>query len=111
MEQRKGFRPDPLKLMARREGALPRFMEYGNPILHGGPLSPKESALVALSASVALKSAMCIKSHAGSARTAGASEDEIVQVLMIAGLLSNTAPLHIAYAAAGFDKDCPSEEN
>jgi AhpD family alkylhydroperoxidase len=105
IEQQSGFRPKPLKLMAKRKGALLKLMEYAKPVLHGGPLTPKESALVALSAVVARKSGPCIRSHAARAREAGASEDEIVQVPMIAGLLSNTTPLHIAYTAAGFSDE------
>ena len=72
-------------------------MAYARQIFEGGPLSEKESYLAALSAAAALKSSVCIREHAKSARKAGASSDEITQAILIAGVISNTSPLHIAY--------------
>ncbi len=100
-EKKEGFVPKPLKLMGHRADLLGGFMTYGKGIFDGGPLSEKERSLVALSAAVALKSPDCIRAHSGRARRAGAGEDEVVQTLLIAGLISHTSPLHVAYEAAG----------
>lgn len=104
VEMKKGFRPNPLVLMSKRSDVLASFMSYGNQIFEGGPLSDKEVYLIALSAAVALKSPKCIEAHSKTAEKLGASKEEIIQAILIAGLISNTSPLHIAYDSAGIDK-------
>lgn len=96
VEKKKGFRPWPLHLMAQRKGTLPSFMKYGNGLFENGPLSLKEVYLVALSAAVAMHSPTCIRAHTKSAMDNGATDDEIYQAVLVAGLISNTAPLHSA---------------
>jgi AhpD family alkylhydroperoxidase len=96
VEKKKGFRPWPLQLMAQRKGTLPSFMKYGNGLFENGPLSPKEVYLVALSAAVAMHSPTCIRAHTKSAMENGATDEEILQAVLVAGLISNTAPLHVA---------------
>jgi AhpD family alkylhydroperoxidase len=98
--QQHGYVPKALKLMVARGEVLTGFMSYGKAIFDGGPLSDKERSLVALSAAVALKSSECIAAHSTRARKAGASDDEIIQAMLIAGLLSNTSALHVAHGAA-----------
>ena len=96
VEKKKGFRPWPLQLMAERTGTLPSFMKYGNGLFENGPLSAKEVYLVALAAATAMHSPTCIRAHTKSAIENGATGEEIVQAVLIAGMISNTAPLHIA---------------
>lgn len=105
VERKKGFRPNPLVIMSKRNDVLVHFMSYGNQIFEGGPLSEKEVYLIALSAAVALKSQNCIRAHAKTAEKLGASKNEIIQTILIAGLISNTSPLHIAYDSAGIFED------
>lgn len=95
--QNKGVIQTPLRLMALRPGTVAAFMAHRNQILEGGPLSEKEKALLGVSVSVALKSAVCVRNHAAFARKAGASEDEIVQAALIAGLICGTSPLRTAF--------------
>jgi AhpD family alkylhydroperoxidase len=97
VEAKKGFQPPALRLMAGREGTLPAFMIYGNGLFEGGPLTEKEAYLVALAAAVAHGSPVCMEAHSESALKAGASADEVRQAVLIAGLISNTAPLHAAF--------------
>jgi AhpD family alkylhydroperoxidase len=97
VEAKKGFRPPALMLMATRKGTLPAFMAYGNGLFEGGPLTEKEAYLVALAAAVALKSPVCMKAHSASAVKAGASADEVRQAALIAGLISGTSALHVAF--------------
>ncbi len=104
VEMKKGFRPNALVLMSKRNDVLANFMSYGKQIFEGGPLSDKEVYLIALSVAVALKSPECIKAHSKTAEKLGASKEEILQAILIAGLISNTSPLHIAYDSAGIDK-------
>lgn len=104
VEVQKGFRPNPLVLMSKRDDVLANFMSYGKQIFEGGPLSDKEVYLIALSAAVALKSPKCIEAHSKTAEKLGATKEEIIQAILIAGLISNTSPLHIAYDSAGMIK-------
>jgi AhpD family alkylhydroperoxidase len=94
----KGAVPPPLRLMALRPGTVSTFMAHRSRVLEGGPLGEKEKALLGVAVAVALKSAVCIRSHASDARKAGAEEDEIVQAALIAGLICGTSPLRTAFA-------------
>jgi len=96
-----GFVPGPLVAMSKRPGTLSRFMAYGKGLMEDGPLSARERSLVALSAATALKSADCIRAHCMKARNAGATEEEVLQALLIAGMISNTSALHVAHESAG----------
>ena len=96
-QRQHGFVPKALRLLAQRPEALPRFMSYGKGAFEGGPLNDRERYLVALSAAVALKSPDCIEAHSRRARQAGATDEEIVQTALVAGLVSNGSALHIAY--------------
>jgi len=95
-EAREGFLPNALVLMSEQPGVLTGFMHYGNQIFQGGPLSERERYLVALSAACALKSIHCMRAHTLRAAKAGASHEEILQTLLIAGMISNTSALQIA---------------
>ena len=96
VEKKKGFRPYPLQLMAKRGRVLPAFMTYGNAVFENGPLNKKLVYLVALAAAVANKSKIWIKAHTRSAMDNGATDEEIIQTVLLAGVISNTTPLHIA---------------
>jgi len=96
LRQEHGFVPKAIQVIAQRPATLPRFMAYGKDVLAGGPLSEREQYLVALSVAVALKSPDCIAAHSRRAKRAGATEEEITQATLIAGLISNTSALHVA---------------
>ncbi len=97
-EEIKGMIPTPLKMMALRPGTVSAFMAHRNRIFEGGPLTEREKALLGVSVSVALISPACIRNHANDARKAGAGEDEIVQAVLIAGLICGASPLRAAFA-------------
>jgi len=99
MQEILGFIPGPLVVMSKREGLLSNFMTYGKCLFEGGPLNDRERFLIALSAATALKSRNCIQSHYKRALNAGATKDEVLQSMLIAGMISNTSTLHIAYDA------------
>lgn len=99
IEQQMGWLPPPIKIMAKRPGTAASFMAHRNQIFEGGPLDDRERALVALSTAVALKSSKCASTQADHARDAGATEDEIVQTILISSLLASSSPLHQAFAA------------
>jgi AhpD family alkylhydroperoxidase len=97
VEAKKGFRPPALQLMSERGGVLERFMPYGLAAFEGGPLTTREAYLVAVGAATALKSPTCIGAHTASAIDAGATPDDVIQAMLIAGVVSGTSPLHIAH--------------
>ncbi len=101
VQQGMGFVPGPLKLMSNRPGVLSNFMAYGKRLFEGGPLTDRERFLIALSAAAALKSPNCIQAQSKRAQDAGATAEEVLQTLLIAGMVSNTSCLHVAYESAG----------
>ena len=100
-----GFVPGPLIAMSKRSGTLARFMAYGQGLMESGPLNGRERSLVALAAAAALKSTNCIRAHTMKAGKAGATDDEVLQTLLIAGMISNTSALHVAYEASDIFED------
>ena len=88
-----------IKLMNKRAGAMNSFIQYRNQILNNGPLSDKEKYLIALATTVAVKSQNCIKVQSEKAKEAGASEDEIIQTMLIVGLVCGNSPLNTAYSS------------
>ncbi|MBN1294336.1 MAG: carboxymuconolactone decarboxylase family protein [Candidatus Latescibacteria bacterium] len=102
MKEILGSVPGPLVVMSKKQGVLSDFMKYGKGLFEGGPLNDRERFLVALSAATALKSPYCINSHSKRALKAGATEEEIIQTMLIAGMLGNTSMLHTAYDAVDF---------
>jgi alkylhydroperoxidase/carboxymuconolactone decarboxylase family protein YurZ len=88
-----------LQLMALRPGTVDAFASYRAQILTGGPLTEKEQSLIMLASAICLKSAQCIRANADRARKSAATEDEITQTILIAGLASGSSPLRLAYEA------------
>lgn len=98
-EANMGEVPTPLKIMAMRPGTLANFMAYHSQVFKDGPLTERERRLVAVGVGVAMRSPKCIYTHSNAARQAGASEDDIVQAMMIASLMLGASPLRAAYSA------------
>jgi len=92
-----GFVPQPLLALSEKPGALSAFMNYGRSLMNGGPLTVRECNLVTLSAAVALHSPGCIQNQIRKLKKMGVSEEEILQTVLIAGMLGNTTALQDAY--------------
>ncbi len=95
----KGEVPPPLKIMSMRPGTLTTFMSHRNQILENGPLTERERALIGVGIAVAMQSSKCVFTQSNNARQAGATEDEIVQGILIASLMMGASPLRAAYSA------------
>ncbi|MBN1781122.1 carboxymuconolactone decarboxylase family protein [bacterium] len=104
-EARYGFVPKTLLVMSEREGVLPAFFQYGTSLMVGGPLTMREYNLVTLSAAVALKSPGCIANQIMKLKKLGVSDDEILQVVMVAGMLGNTTTLQDAFESLDSELD------
>jgi AhpD family alkylhydroperoxidase len=106
LKREMGYLPGPAVVMSKRPGLLGDFLAYSKRLQEGGPLSERERNLIALATAAAIGSEHCIRSYAGKAQKAGATEEEVVQAILIAGIVSHARPLHDAYDAAGiFDSD------
>ena len=85
-----GMVPFILKLMARR----PEFMIFSCLkdfyVLRPKSLEPKTAELLAVAAAAASGADQCLKVHMNAAARAGASEDEILDAIFIAALISQT---------------------
>lgn len=98
IKKQKGNVPTPLKIMAKRSGTLATFMAYHKQVFEDGPLSDRERSLVAVGTAVAMRSPQCIQTHSDYARKAGASEEEIIQAVMVASVMLGASPLRAAYS-------------
>jgi alkylhydroperoxidase/carboxymuconolactone decarboxylase family protein YurZ len=98
-EAQYGFIPKTIVTLSQRPGTVPAFMQYGTSLMQNGPLTMREFNLVTLSAAVALKSQGCIENQIKKLKRLGVSDDEIIQVVLIAGMLGNTTMLQDAYQA------------
>lgn len=99
-----GFIPKPLLLLSERPGAVPAFMKYGNALMAGGPLSPREINLVTLSAAVALRSPGCTDNQIRKLKELDVSDAEILQVVMLASVLAHTSTLTEVYQVLDAEK-------
>jgi alkylhydroperoxidase/carboxymuconolactone decarboxylase family protein YurZ len=104
LQKENGSVSNAIKLMAKHPGTVKAFMPYRDQILENGNLTNKESSLIALAATIAVKSKKCISVQARKAINAGASEDEVVQTMLIVALVSGNSHLNMAYESV-FEKN------
>ena len=64
--------------------------------------------LISLAVGAALKCSHCVEYHMQSAIAKGATRAEILEVILIAGLLANAAVLADAYRVVNGSDTCPS---
>ena len=96
VREMKGEVPTPLKVMALRPGTLSTFMAHRNQVMENGPLSEKTKSLIGIGVAVAMRSPQCIRTHSNTAKAAGATDDEIAQVVLMASVMLGTSPLRSA---------------
>jgi AhpD family alkylhydroperoxidase len=96
VKEMKGKVPTPLRVMALRPGTLTTFMAHRNQIMEDGPLSEKSRSLIGIGVAVAMRSSQCIKTQSSTARSAGATEDEIAQAVLMASVMLGASPLRSA---------------
>ncbi len=95
--------------MAERPEVLISHLLYKNAITGAGSLDPKLVELISLAVGSALKCRHCVDYHIRAALRKGATRDEILEVILIAGLTANAAVLANAYRVmrdAVQEKDC-----
>lgn len=96
--------------MAERPEILISHLLYKGAVVETSQLEPKMIELISLAVGAALKCNHCVEYHLQSAMAKGATRAEILEVILIAGMLANSAVLADAYRVVnGTDSaSCPS---
>ena len=95
--------------MSERPEVLLSHLLYKSSVLKTGTLEPKYVELISLAVSSALRCNHCTDYHMQAAIRKGATRDEIMEAILIAGLTSQSTVLADAYRTfAGSVDDCPA---
>ncbi|PKL62911.1 MAG: carboxymuconolactone decarboxylase family protein [Methanomicrobiales archaeon HGW-Methanomicrobiales-2] len=94
--------------MAERPEILISHLLYKGAVTETSQLEPKVIELISLAVGAALKCSHCVEYHMQSAMAKGATRAEILEVILIAGMLANSAVLADAYRVVNGSGPCPS---
>ncbi len=97
IEQEYGKIPLIFQRMAERPEVLVSHLLYKDSVTKTSPLGPKQIELTCLAVGAALKCPHCTGYHMQAALKMGASREEILETVLIAGLISNSSVLANAY--------------
>ncbi len=97
IEAEYGRAPLIFKRMAERPEVLISHLLYKGTVTGTSTLEPKYVELISMAVGAALKCQHCTSYHLQAAVKKGASREEILEVILIAGLISNSSVLANAY--------------
>jgi AhpD family alkylhydroperoxidase len=97
IEEEFGRAPLIQKRMGERPEVLVSHLLYRDAIFETSHLDPKYIELISLAVGAALKCRHCVEYHMQAAMAKGATRDEVLEVILIAGLASNASVLADAY--------------
>ena len=97
IEAEYGRAPLIFKRMAERPEVLISHLLYKSTVTGTSALEPKYVELISMAVGAALKCQHCTSYHLQAAVKKGASREEILEVILIAGLISNSSVLANAY--------------
>jgi AhpD family alkylhydroperoxidase len=83
--------------MAERPEVLISHLLYKGTVISPSTIEPKYVELISLAVGSALKCPHCVEYHMQAAMRKGATREEILEVVLIAGMLANSAILANAY--------------
>jgi AhpD family alkylhydroperoxidase len=83
--------------MGERPEVLISHLLYKGTVAQTSPLDPKYVELISMAVGAALKCPHCTGYHMQAATRMGATREEILEVILIAGLISNSSVLANAY--------------
>jgi len=83
--------------MSERPEVLISHLLYKSTVAETSPLDPKYVELISMAVGAALKCPHCTGYHMLAAMKMGASRDEILEVILLAGMISNSSVLANAY--------------
>jgi AhpD family alkylhydroperoxidase len=85
------------KRMGERPEVLISHLLYKGTVAETSPLDPKYVELISMAVGAALKCPHCTGYHMQAATRMGATREEILEVILIAGMISNSSVLANAY--------------
>ena len=97
IEAEYGRAPLIFKRMAERPEVLISHLLYKSTVTGTSALEPKYVELISMAVGAALKCQHCTSYHLQAAVKKGATREEILEVILIAGLISNSSVLANAY--------------
>jgi len=97
IEHEYGRTPLIFKRMAERPEVLISHLLYKGTVTQTSALDPKYVELISMAVGAALRCQHCTGYHMQAALKKGATRDEILEVILIAGLISNSSVLANAY--------------
>jgi AhpD family alkylhydroperoxidase len=97
IEKEYGRTPLIFKRMAERPEVLISHLLYKGTVAETSALDPKYVELICLAVGAALKCPHCTGYHMLAAMKMGATREEILEVILLAGLISNSSVLANAY--------------
>ena len=105
LEEEFGSAPLIYKKLEDMPEALISHLLYKNAIGEGGCLPPKTVELISLAVGSALRCDHCTEYHMRAAKLMGASKEEILEAVLIAGMLANSSVLANAYRVVDPDEE------
>src|SRR5271157_4401400 len=96
-EQEYGRVPLVFKRMGERPEVLISHLLYKGTVAQTSPLDPKYVELISMAVGAALKCPHCTGYHMSAALRMGASREEILEVILLSGMISNSSVLANAY--------------
>jgi AhpD family alkylhydroperoxidase len=97
IEDEYGVVPLIFQRMAERPEVLLSHLMYKNAVTETSSIEPKFVELISLAVSAALNCSHCLEYHLKGALTKGATREEILEVILIAGTLAQSSVLADAY--------------
>jgi len=97
IDEEYGRAPLIFKKMAERPEVLISHLLYKTAVTKTSSLDPKYIELISMAVGAALRCPHCTSYHMQSAVKKGASREEILEVILIAGMISNSSVLANAY--------------
>ncbi|MDG6257575.1 MAG: carboxymuconolactone decarboxylase family protein [Methanomicrobiaceae archaeon] len=97
IEEESGAVPLIFRRMAGRPEVLLSHLLYKNAVTETSSIEPKYVELISLAVSAALNCSHCVEYHMNTALKKGATREEILEVILIAGSLANASVLADAY--------------
>ncbi len=97
IEEEYGRVPLVFKRMGERPEVLISHLLYKGTVAQTSPLDPKYVELISMAVGAALKCPHCTGYHMQAAMRMGATREEVLEVILLAGMISNSSVLANAY--------------
>ncbi|MDD3407570.1 MAG: carboxymuconolactone decarboxylase family protein [Methanomicrobium sp.] len=105
VEKQDGSIPLIFKRMSKRPEVLLSHLLYKSSVTETSTLDPKYVELICLAVGAALNCRHCTEYHMRGALKKGATKDEILEVILLAGSLAQASVLADAYRVIDFNED------